>query len=53
MLWIGSILCIVTYIIQPYGNLSNLYLALALVIVILITGIITFSQQAQSEVAVN
>lgn len=49
MLWIGSILCIVTYIVQPAGNLPNLYLAFVLIIVILITGIITFSQQAQSE----
>jgi sodium/potassium-transporting ATPase subunit alpha len=49
MLWIGSILCIVTYIVQPFGNLPNLYLAFVLIIVILITGVITFSQQAQSE----
>ena len=48
MLWVGSILCIVTYIVQPTGNLPNLYLAFVLIIVILITGIITFSQQAQS-----
>lgn len=49
MLWVGSVLCIVTYIVQPNGNLPNLYLAFILIIVILITGIITFSQQAQSE----
>lgn len=49
LLWVGSILCIVTYIVQPSGNLPNLYLAFVLIIVIFITGIITFSQQAQSE----
>ena len=49
MLWIGAILCIITYIIQPTGNLPNLYLAFVLIIVILITGIITFLQQSQSE----
>lgn len=49
MLWIGSILCIITYIIQPYGNLPNLVLGFVLIGVILITGIITFAQAAQSE----
>ncbi len=49
LLWVGSILCIITYIVQPSGNLPNLYLAFVLIIVIFITGIITFSQQAQSE----
>lgn len=49
MLWVGSVLAIVTYIVQPSGNAPNLYLAIVLIIVIFITGIITFSQQAQSE----
>ena len=49
MLWVGSVLAIVTYIVQPTGNAPNLYLAFVLIIVIFITGIITFSQQAQSE----
>lgn len=49
LLWAGSILAIITYIIQPQGNLPNLYLAFVLIIVIFITGIITFSQQSQSE----
>jgi sodium/potassium-transporting ATPase subunit alpha len=48
MLWIGSILCIATYIIQPYGNLPNLVLGFVLIGVIIITGIITFAQAAQS-----
>lgn len=49
MLWVGSILCIIIYIIEPEGNLPNLYLSFVLIFVIILTGIITFSQQAQSE----
>lgn len=49
MLWIGSILCITTYIIEPYGNLPNLVLGFVLIGVIIVTGIITFAQAAQSE----
>lgn len=48
MLWIGSILCIITYIIQPFGNLPNLVLGFVLIGVILITGVITFAQAAKS-----
>lgn len=48
MLWVGSILCIITYIVQPTGNLPNLVLGFVLIIVILITGIITFAQAASS-----
>jgi sodium/potassium-transporting ATPase subunit alpha len=49
MLWVGSILCIIIYILEPTGNLPNLYLAFVLIIVILITGVITFAQSAKSE----
>lgn len=49
MLWVGSILCIVVYIIQPTGNLPNLYLAFVLIFVIILTGIITFAQGAKSD----
>jgi sodium/potassium-transporting ATPase subunit alpha len=49
MLWIGSILCIITYIIQPQNNLPNLYLGFILIFVILLTGTITFMQSAKSE----
>jgi sodium/potassium-transporting ATPase subunit alpha len=48
MLWIGSILCIITYIIQPANNLPNLYLGFILIFVILLTGTITFMQSAKS-----
>ena len=49
MLWVGSILCIVIYIVQPTGNLPNLYLAFVLMFVVLLTGVITFMQGAKSE----
>jgi sodium/potassium-transporting ATPase subunit alpha len=49
MLWIGSILCIITYVIQPGLNLPNLYLGFILIFVILLTGTITFLQSAKSE----
>lgn len=49
MLWVGSILCIVIYIVQPAGNLPNLYLAFVLMFVVLLTGAITFAQGAKSE----
>lgn len=49
MLWIGSILSIITYILQPTGNLPNLYLAFVLIFVVVLTGVITFAQGAKSE----
>jgi sodium/potassium-transporting ATPase subunit alpha len=49
MLWIGSVLCIITYIIQPQGNLPNLVLGFVLIAVIILTGCITFAQGAKSE----
>jgi len=48
MLWIGSILSIITYILQPAGNLPNLYLAFVLIFVVVLTGVITFAQGAKS-----
>ena len=49
MLWIGSILCVITYIVQPTGNLPNLVLGFVLIFVVLLTGVITFMQSAKSE----
>lgn len=49
LLWVGSILCIATYIIQPNQNLPNLYLGIILIFVILLTGAITFMQSAKSD----
>jgi sodium/potassium-transporting ATPase subunit alpha len=49
MLWVGSILCIVTYGLAPDVNLPNLYLGFILIFVILLTGTITFMQSAKSE----
>jgi len=49
MLWIGSILCVITFIVQPTGNLPNLVLGFVLIFVVLLTGVITFMQSAKSE----
>jgi sodium/potassium-transporting ATPase subunit alpha len=49
MLWVGAILCIITYIIEPSGNLPNLVLGFVLIFVVLLTGVITFMQAAKSE----
>jgi sodium/potassium-transporting ATPase subunit alpha len=49
LLWIGAILSTCIYLIEPDGNAANLYLALALVAVILITGVITYLQTAKSQ----
>lgn len=48
MLWVGSILSIITYILQPAGNEPNLILGCVLIFVIILTGIITFAQGAKS-----
>ena len=49
LLWVGAILCIITYIVQPSSNVPNLVLGIVLIIVILITGMITFMQSAKSD----
>lgn len=48
MLWVGSALCILTYVLQP-DDPSNMYLGIVLIGVILLTGYITFKQSAKSE----
>lgn len=48
MLWVSSGLCFFAYGITP-DDISNLYLAVVLVIVIGVTGLITFQQNAKSE----
>jgi sodium/potassium-transporting ATPase subunit alpha len=48
MLWIGSVLCIITYIIQPQGNMPNLVLGFVLIAVIILNGYITFAQGEKS-----
>lgn len=49
MLWVGSVLCVITFIVQPDGNLPNLVLGFVLIFVVLLTGVITFMQSAKSE----
>ncbi|KAL4501125.1 hypothetical protein ABPG73_013863 [Tetrahymena malaccensis] len=48
MLWVGAALCILVYILQP-DDPSNLYLGIVLILVIFLTGYITFQQTAKSE----
>lgn len=49
MLWVGSVLAIITYVVEPTGNLPNLVLGFVLIFVVLLTGVITFMQGAKSE----
>lgn len=48
MLWAGSLLCLIAYFIDK-SDPSNLYLGIVLAIVVMTTGIITFSQNAKSD----
>lgn len=48
MLWVGSVLAIITYVVEPAGNLPNLVLGFVLIFVVLLTGVITFMQGAKS-----
>ncbi|KAL4483686.1 hypothetical protein ABPG73_002428 [Tetrahymena malaccensis] len=51
MLWVSAILCFIAQGLEP--NPSNIYLAVVLIIVILITTAITFQQNAKSEALMN
>ncbi|KAL4509385.1 hypothetical protein ABPG72_018316 [Tetrahymena utriculariae] len=51
MLWVSAALCFLAEGLQP--NPSNIYLAVVLIIVILITTAITFQQNAKSEALMN
>jgi sodium/potassium-transporting ATPase subunit alpha len=49
LLWIGSALAFITYAIQSdKRDKSNLYLAIVLIFVVLITAIFTFYQNSKS-----
>lgn len=49
VLWIGAVLCFVSYAMQSdKRDKSNFYLAIAIVIVILITGVMAFYQTSKS-----
>jgi sodium/potassium-transporting ATPase subunit alpha len=49
MLWIGSLLCVFAYFAEPSQGLGNVYLAAVLIIVIILTGSITYMQTSKSE----
>ena len=48
MLWAGGLLCFLSYILDP-SDPSNLYLGIVLTFVVMLTGLITFAQNAKSE----
>ena len=48
LLWVGSILCFVAYILDQ-SDPSNLYLGIVLAVVVFVTGIVTFFQNAKSD----
>lgn len=49
MLWVGSGLCIFAYEMEPSQGLGNVYLAVVLIVVIFITGSITYMQTSKSS----
>lgn len=48
LLWVAGILCFIAYGLQPDG-VENLYLGVVLVVVVIITGIFSFYQDAKSQ----
>ena len=48
MLWAGSALCFIAYALDQ-SDPSNLYLGIVLSIVVMLSGLVTFSQNAKSE----
>jgi sodium/potassium-transporting ATPase subunit alpha len=49
LLWIGGILCVVGYELQPSQGLSNVYLAIVLAVVVIITATLSFYQNFKSD----
>ena len=46
LLWIGSVLCFVAYALS--NDVSNLYLGVVLIIIVLFIGLMTFQQDMKS-----
>lgn len=47
-MWAAAALCILTYILDSKGSIQNVYLAVALALVIIITGTFAFMQERKS-----
>jgi sodium/potassium-transporting ATPase subunit alpha len=47
LLWIGSVLCFVAYALS--NDPSNMYLGIVLIIIVMMTGFMTFYQNMKSE----
>lgn len=52
LLWGGAILCFISYGIAP-ENVDNLYLGVVLAVVVLLTGVFSYMQDAKSEALMN
>lgn len=52
LLWFGAVLCFIAYGVDPSG-IENLYLGVVLVLVVVITGIFSFYQDAQASKAME
>jgi sodium/potassium-transporting ATPase subunit alpha len=48
LLWAGAILCFIAYGLDPHDP-SNLYLGIVLAVVVFVTGLVTFMQNAKSD----
>lgn len=48
LLWAGAILCFIAYGLNPEDK-SNIYLAIVLIIIVVISGLVTFFQNSKSE----
>ena len=48
LLWVGGILALIAYLLTPEDT-SNLYLAIVLWIVVIVTGLFSFSQNSKSD----
>lgn len=42
MLWVGAALCVMAYFLEPSQGLGNVYLSIVLILVIFLTGSITY-----------
>ncbi|MES1907262.1 MAG: hypothetical protein MHM6MM_000419 [Cercozoa sp. M6MM] len=49
LLWVGSVISIVAYIIDENKDKSNLYIGIVLAIVVLITGTFSYFQESKSD----
>eukprot|EP00494_Astrolonche_serrata_P025976 UN26237 len=51
LLWVGSVLCFIAYSVDPNTpkDITNLYLGIVLAVVVTLTGIFGYYQEAKSD----